>query len=60
MEPWYQMSGPTMDEVIKIVKTHKHFKHIDMEKYDDLINFFEILEEDDDIQNVYSNAEFIK
>ena len=37
MEPWYQMSGPTMDEVIKIVKTHKHFKHIDMEKYDDLI-----------------------
>lgn len=47
MEPWYQMSGPTMDEVIEIVKTHKHFKNIDMEKYDDLIS------------NVV-NAEYIK
>ena len=30
------------------------------EKNDDLINFFETLEEDDDIQNIYSNAEFTK
>ena len=30
------------------------------EKNQDLINFFETLEEDDDIQNVYSNAEFKK
>ena len=30
------------------------------EKNDDLINFFESLEEDDDIQNVYSNAKFKK
>ena len=30
------------------------------EKNQDLINFFETLEEDDDIQNVYSNAEFTK
>tara|TARA_B100000900_G_scaffold95287_1_gene78444 strand:+ start:1757 stop:2479 length:723 start_codon:yes stop_codon:yes gene_type:complete len=30
------------------------------EKNDDLINFFESLEEDDDVQNVYSNAEFTK
>ena len=30
------------------------------EKNDDLINFFETLEEDDDIQNVYSNANFTK
>ena len=30
------------------------------EKNEDLINFFETLEEDDDIQNVYSNAEFTK
>ena len=29
------------------------------EKHDDLINFFETLEEDDDVQNTYSNAEFI-
>ena len=28
------------------------------EKKEDLINFFETLDEDDDIQNVYSNAEF--
>ena len=33
---------------------------VSKEKYDDLINFFETLEEDDDIQNVYSNAEFTK
>ena len=33
---------------------------VSKEKNDDLINFFETLEEDDDIQNVYSNAEFIK
>ena len=30
------------------------------EKNNDLINFFESLEEDDDVQNVYSNAEFKK
>ena len=30
------------------------------EKNEDLFNFFETLEEDDDIQNVYSNAEFTK
>ena len=28
------------------------------DKTDDLINFFETLEEDDDVQNVYSNLEF--
>jgi len=30
------------------------------EKNDDLINFFETLEENDDVQNIYSNAEFAK
>ena len=30
------------------------------EKNDELINFFESLEEEDDVQNVYSNAEFTK
>ena len=30
---------------------------ISKEKSDDLINFFETLEEDDDVQNIYSNAE---
>ncbi len=31
---------------------------ISEEKKDDLINFFETLDEDDDVQNVYSNVEF--
>ena len=33
---------------------------VSKEKNDDLINFFDLLEEDDDVQNVYSNAEFAK
>ena len=33
---------------------------ISNEKNEDLINFFETLEGDDDVQNIYSNAEFIK
>ncbi len=33
---------------------------ISKEKQEDLINFFETLEEDDDVQNIYSNAEFAK
>ena len=33
---------------------------VSKEKNGDLINFFETLEEDDDIQNVYSNADFTK
>ncbi len=30
------------------------------EKNENLINFFESLEEDDDVQNIYSNVEFVK
>ena len=33
---------------------------ISKEKNEDLINFFELLEDEDDIQNIYSNAEFAK
>ena len=33
---------------------------ISKEKNDDLINFFYTLEEDDDVQNIYSNAELVK
>jgi len=33
---------------------------ISKEKNEDLINFFETLEENDDVQNIYSNAEFEK
>ena len=32
---------------------------IPREKNEDLINFFETLEDDDDVQSVYSNAEFL-
>ena len=32
---------------------------ISKEKNEDLINFFETLEEDDDVQNIFSNAQFI-
>ncbi len=33
---------------------------ISKNKHENLINFFETLEEDDDVQNIYSNVEFIK
>ena len=33
---------------------------VSKEKNDNLINFFETLEEDDDVQNIYSNANFTK
>ena len=32
---------------------------ISREKNEDLVNFFELLEDNDDVQNVYSNAEFV-
>jgi len=32
---------------------------IEKQKHEDLINFFETLEDDDDVQKVYSNAEFL-
>ena len=31
---------------------------VSKEKKEDLINFFEMLENDDDVQNIYSNVEF--
>jgi len=33
---------------------------ISKDKHENLINFFETLEEDDDVQNIYSNVEFAK
>ncbi len=33
---------------------------ISKDKHGSLINFFETLEEDDDVQNIFSNAEFLK
>ena len=37
MSAWYEMNGPGLNEVIEIVKNHKHFKDIDIKKYNDLI-----------------------
>ena len=37
-----------------------NYIEVTKEKNDDLINFFESLEDDDDVQNIYSNAEFTK
>jgi len=37
MSTWYEMNGPGLDEVIEIVKNHKHFKDINIKKYNDLI-----------------------
>ncbi len=34
--------------------------NVSEEKNDNLINFFETLEEDDDVQNIYTNAKFAK
>ena len=34
--------------------------NISKERNEDLINFFETLEENDDVQNIYSNANFLK
>ncbi len=33
---------------------------VSKERNEDLVNFFETLEDDDDVQNIYSNAEFTK
>ena len=33
---------------------------ISKDKHENLINFFETLEDDDDVQNIYSNVEFAK
>ena len=33
---------------------------VSKEKTEDLINFFDTLEDDDDVQNIFSNAKFIK
>ena len=33
---------------------------VSKDRNEDLINFFETLEEDEDVQNIYSNAEFVK
>jgi hypothetical protein len=37
MSAWYEMNGPGLNEVIDIVKAHKHLKYINIEKYNDLI-----------------------
>ena len=48
------------NEIDECSKNPEKSREISQEKNEDLINFFETLEEDDDLQNIYSNAEFTK
>ena len=53
---------PTMTEGKKNKKQvngAQIYNEISKEQNDSLINFFETLEDDDDVQNIYSNAEFV-
>ena len=54
---------PTMTEGKKNkrqVNGSQIYNEISKDKNEDLVNFFVSLEEDDDVQNIYSNAEFDK
>ncbi len=50
------------EKMLKFVKLDQQTpeKREGKERTDDLVNFFETLEEDDDVQNIYSNAKFLK
>ena len=58
----YNVKKELEKEIQNFVSTEIEWRPINSikiykEKSDDLINFFETLEEDDDVQNIYSNAE---
>ena len=61
----YNVKKELEKEIINFISTEIEWiplnsVKISKEKNDHLINFFETLEEDDDVQNIYSNAEFVK
>tara|TARA_Y100001970_G_scaffold262265_1_gene346300 strand:- start:3587 stop:4309 length:723 start_codon:yes stop_codon:yes gene_type:complete len=61
----YNVKKELEKEVINFISTEIEWipvnrVEISKEKNDYLINFFEALEDDDDVQNIYSNAEFAK
>ena len=53
------------DSIAKFISTEIEWiplnnVEISKEKSENLINFFDVLDEDDDVQNIYSNAEFAR
>tara|TARA_B100000035_G_scaffold261305_1_gene232386 strand:+ start:568 stop:1287 length:720 start_codon:yes stop_codon:yes gene_type:complete len=60
----YNVKKELEKEVVNFISTEIEWiplnnVEISKEKNDDLINFFESLEEEDDVQNIYSNAKFL-
>ena len=61
----YNVKKELEKEISNFISTEIEWRPINSikiseEKNEGLINFFEALEEDDDVQNIYSNAEFVK
>jgi len=61
----YNVKKELEKEISNFISTEIEWRPINsikigIEKNDGLINFFEALEDDDDVQNIYSNAEFVK
>ena len=60
----YNVKKELENEISNFISTEIEWRPInsitiDKEKNDGLINFFEALEDDDDVQNIYSNAKFV-
>ena len=61
----YNVKKELEKEISNFISTEIEWRPINSikigkEKNEGLINFFEALEDDDDVQNIYSNAEFLK
>ena len=61
----YNVKKELEKEIVNFISTELEWiplnnVEISREKNEDLINFFESLEENEDVQNIYSNAEFTK
>jgi YebC/PmpR family DNA-binding regulatory protein len=61
----YNVKKELEKEISNFISTEIEWRPINTikigkEKNEGLINFFEALEDDDDVQNIYSNAEFVK
>ena len=61
----YNVKKELEKEITNFISTEIEWRPINSikivkEKNEGLINFFEALEDDDDVQNIYSNAEFVK
>ena len=60
----YNVKKELEKEINNFISTEIEWKplnsvKISKEKNEEMINFFELLEDEDDVQNIYSNAEFI-